>query len=150
MSRVDAIIRQKAIAECIAAVHPLMDVDGDPGPVAHAMLAELKRLLGETPPSERIDYHERAQERARAAHVGKFTREQIGPEYRATATVTTPLGELQCETWLRRWTGPKRARVTWASEFTLDAEFVSVREIKSLGLAQRPTTRNRQKRSEDI
>src|SRR5690606_34752299 len=126
LSRVDAIIRQKAIQECIAAVHPLMDVDGDPGPVAHAMLAALKRLAGETPPSERIDWLERVQAEARAAHVAKFKRDQIGPEFRTKATVTTPLGELQCETWLRRWTGPKRARVTWASEFMLGGEFVSV------------------------
>jgi hypothetical protein len=96
------------------------------------------------------DFLERVQIAARRAHIAQHAKDKIGRTYSASASVDTPLGKLECMTWKRPWEGEKRARVTWASEYQLAGEFISVREIKAAGLAQRPTSRNRQKRSSDL
>jgi hypothetical protein len=90
--------------------------------------ADLNRVIsgvaGVIVGNERIDYVERVQVKARAAgNAG------------GSASVKTPIGELTCMTWID---AGKRQ-----SEYTLAGSRISVREMKALGLAQRPTTRNR-------
>lgn len=152
MKLAERIIRERAIAECISAIHPLMGEDA--GPDAYAMLEKLKALRDEAQATvaggNPVDYLEMVQLRARKKHIASIDPDKIGREHSATEAVDTPLGELRCMTWKRPWVGDKRPRITWASEYTLAGDFVSVREIKAAGLAARPTSRNRQKRSRDL
>lgn len=86
---------------------------------------EISALRGRIEGCERIDYLERVQLRSRGEAGG-------------IATENTPLGPLMCEATL--------IDGEWASEYYLNGERIAVREIKALGLAQRPTTRNRRKK----
>lgn len=97
---------------------------------------EIAGVTGRVEGGERIDYLAMVQRQARAAWRGGLAG---SADAGAAATVKTPLGPLMCE-----------ARMTaegWFSEYYLNGERIAVREIKALGLAQRPTTRNRRKKS---
>lgn len=87
---------------------------------------EISALRGRIEGCERIDYLERVQWRARGAAGG-------------IATENTPLGPLMCEAVLG-------SDGSWSSTYYLNGDRIAVREIKALGLAQRPTTRNRRKK----
>lgn len=78
--------------------------------------------------SERVDYLMKAQTKARGA--GKDG---------GSGSTKTPLGELTCMTWT--------AEGRRTSTYTLAGKQITVREIKALGLAQRPTTRNRKSKN---
>ncbi len=152
MKHAEKIIREQTLTEAIRELHPLMGEE--PSPESFAMLERLKDMreaaTATVASSSPVDYLEQVQGKARRAHLVKHAVDKIGRAHSASASVDTPLGKLECMTWKRPWEGEKRARVTWASEYQLAGEFISVREIKAAGLAARPTTRNRQRRSADI
>lgn len=88
---------------------------------------EIAAVTGRVEGGERIDYLERVQWKARG---------DVG----GIATENTPIGPLMCE-------ATRNADGVWASTYYLNGERIAVRDIKALGLAQRPTTRNRRKKS---
>jgi len=95
-----------------------------------ALNREISQVKGKVVGGDRIDYLQIAQIRARAAgNAG------------GSASVRTPLGDLVCMTWLAD--GVRRT-----SQYTLAGEEITVREIKALGLSQRPTSRNRKRKAE--
>lgn len=159
--------REETISECISAVWPLMGDEHNP--VADAMLDALRALKSQTPlivtRNERVDYLTKVQERARhtfrvdndmTIDLEKNTRSfPQGQEHEAIGTVETPLGTLRCYTWMRPWKGEKRSGSNWVSQYTLDFEPISIREIKRVDLALRPHARIRHKsvstqRSEEV
>ena len=140
MRKKHELARDDFIAEALRTANDAIG-DNEPTPQALAIIAALKSLRS---PSIRVtggnvDYLGNVQQAARAAH-----NEEIAPA--ATAGITTPLGRLKCTTFKRLWRGKRGERVAWYSEYTLDDAPISVREIRDAGLAQRPTTRNRQKK----
>lgn len=152
------IAREEAITEALRAVN---DAIGEEQPSAQAfrIIEAIKRLMSDKPvvvaSLNRVDYLERVQTAARAEWQTKREafaaahgerEEPVGPKYDATAGIDTPLGRLKVVTWRRPWKGTARDhRVSWASEYYLNDEPITIAEIKRAGLAQRPTTRNRQK-----
>lgn len=140
----DRLAREEAFTEALRAAN---DAIGNRQPHAQAtdIIKALKRLRDEKPARlarlEPVDYLEKAQTAARAAW--KAEPRGLGPKASASATVQTPAGVLSCETWRTRW---RSNRTVWSSAYTLDGEPITVREIRDAGLAQRPTTRNRQKK----
>lgn len=142
-------IRHDAIVECIRAVSQVMDVDGDPGPVAHAMLDALKSLQSAVPVRVQymtpVDYLETVQNIARATWASQYQGGETGQIHSASGAVDTPLGRLRCTTWQREWAGKRHQRVTWASQYDLRGEPVTIDTIRSAGLAERPSKRNRPK-----
>ncbi|TIN82199.1 hypothetical protein [Mesorhizobium sp.] len=128
------------------------DAIGDEVPTVQAfkIIDAIKRLRDGQPAhagSERRDYMAEVLELARADWNAKHWdhRPRIGPEFDATAGVDTPLGRLRMTTWLRPWKGARGERIAWASEYYLNDQPITVAEIKAMGLAQRPTTRNRKR-----
>lgn len=97
---------------------------------------EIASVTGRVEGGERIDYLAMVQRQARAAWRSEGGFDGVG----SVATVKTPLGPMMCEAC---FTSEK----TWQSTYYLNGERIAVREIKALGLAQRPTTRNRRKKS---
>ncbi|TIN82221.1 hypothetical protein [Mesorhizobium sp.] len=148
MSFTARIAREEAITEALRAIN---DAIGDEVPTVQAfkIIDAIKRLRDGRPAhagSERRDYMAEAQDAARAVwlavhRLGNMT----GPEYDATAGVDTPLGRLRVTTWRRPWRGDRGERIAWASEYYLNDQPITVAEIKAMGLAQRPTTRNRKR-----
>jgi len=96
---------------------------------------EIAAVTGRVEGGERIDYLAMVQRKARDEwrSGGGFD------EVDGAAVVTTPIGRLSCEA--------RFGDDGWASTYYLNGERIAVREIKALGLAQRPTTRNRRKTS---
>ncbi|MDX8492897.1 hypothetical protein RFN29_15065 [Mesorhizobium sp. VK22B] len=158
MSFTARIAREEAITEALRAIN---DAIGDEVPTVQAfkIIDAIKRLRDGQPifagSTDRIDYLERARSEAQAAWMSQFIampgRPQddaslpTGPEHDATAGVDTPLGRLRVTTWRRPWAGAKGERIAWASEYYLNDQPITVAEIKAMGLAQRPTTRNRKR-----
>ncbi|TIT90350.1 MAG: hypothetical protein E5W41_00025 [Mesorhizobium sp.] len=152
MSFTARIAREETITEALRAIN---DAIGDEVPTVQAfkIIDAIKRLRDGQPAhagSERRDYMTEAQAAARAEwqakhdvfqHFGDTT----GPNYDATAGVDTPLGRLRVTTWRRPWRGDRGERIAWASEYYLNDQPITVAEIKAMGLAQRPTTRNRKR-----
>lgn len=98
--------------------------------------SEINRYAGKIVTGDRVDYLEWVQLKARQAWVdGRMSQTTKA----AVSSVTTPLGALTCETWM------EAGKDRWQSLYTLAGEPITVREIKALGLAQRPTTRERKK-----
>lgn len=95
-----------------------------------AVSEEIARVNGVVPAGHRVDYLSMVQEAARQA---AGDRESGG-----IAGRVTPLGTLECGTCKRG--------DSWHSWYTLNGERVTVRQIKALGLAQRPTTRVRKRK----
>lgn len=95
--------------------------------------------------AERVDYLDRVQKAAHRAWIEAHANfeNRTGPEFDGIAGVDTPLGRLKAITYRRPWKG---GRIAWATEYYLDDQPVTIREIRAAGLAQRPTSRNRQRR----
>ncbi|MDK2769957.1 MAG: hypothetical protein KYX69_19840 [Sphingomonas sp.] len=122
-----------------------------PEPQAFRIIAAIRELRDAAPARvtslSRIDYLERVQRDARIAWGGRWQGNRTGPEHDATAGVDTPLGRLRVVVWRRPWKGERRGqRIAWAGEYYLNDEPITVAEIKAAGLAQRPTTRRRQRK----
>lgn len=93
---------------------------------------EINRYAGKIVTGDRIDYLERVQLEARQGWLVKRSGDGCG-------STRTPLGVLSCRTWM------EAGKDRWQSLYMLAGEPITVREIKALGLAQRPTTRDRKK-----
>jgi len=147
MTHTHKLARDEFITEALRAVN---DAIGNEEPHAQAfrIIAAIKGLREDKVrvAGGGIDYLERVQNTARDVWIMEFGGKHgnivvVGPQ--ATAGIDTPIGRLRCTTWRTLWKGERAA---WASEYSLNDEPITVREIKAAGLAQRPTTRNRQKR----
>ncbi len=142
------LIRDDVITEALRAASEAI---GNEEPTAQAtrIVTAIKRLRDPAPVrltgiEERIDYLERVQREAHAVWNSKYTPDDIGPRFDAIAGVDTPLGRLKVITWRRPWRGTRHEnRLAWASEYYLEDQPVTIAEIKAMGLALRPTTRNR-------
>lgn len=99
-----------------------------------AVSEEIAAVTGIVPAGHRVDYLAIVQEKVRQAL------DASGVEGGESATVQTPIGLLWCWTY-PCWVGPKRR-----SEYKLNGERVTVKQIIALGLAQRPTSRERKKK----
>ncbi|WP_454618352.1 hypothetical protein [Bradyrhizobium cenepequi] len=141
--------REEAITDALRVAN---DAIGDEQPTAQALriIAAIKRLRAADPVRvaqlSRVNYMAQLQQAAQAAWLkehGDPTGCKIGPQHDAAASIETPLGWFRMVTWRRAWRG---GRVAWASEYYLNDEPITVAEIEAAGLAQRPTTRNRQRR----
>lgn len=149
MTHTAKMAREDAITDALRATN---DAIGEevPTPQALRIIDAIKRLRSGQPVKvarlERVDYLERVQRAARAAWALTHSRTKHGPEHEATAGIDTPLGRLRMTTWRRPWRGRRGERIVWAGEYYLDDEPITLAEIKAAGLAQRPTTRNRQKK----
>ncbi len=97
-----------------------------------AVSEEIARVNGVVPAGHRVDYLSMVQEAAR-----QNADEETGV---GGALQMTPIGKLFC--------GTEKRGDSWRSWYKLNGERVTVRQIKALGLAQRPTTRVR-KRKDD-
>lgn len=155
MSFTARLAREDAITEALRVVN---DAIGDEVPTAQAfrIIDAIKRLRDGQPAhagSERIDYLGRVQaegksnwSRQHATVKGLVVaKPPTGPNYDATAAIDTSLGRLRVTTWRRSWRGARGERIAWASEYYLNDQPITVAEIKAMGLAQRPTTRNRKR-----
>lgn len=142
MKHSDLTARYDALTD---AIRVATDCIGDKNaqPQALAIIQALKRLRDDKPARvsslNPVDYLEKAQTEAR----GKARFGAGNQPTQAIGGVDTPLGRLICTTWRTVWKGGKEA---WRSEYTLAGNPITVREIRDAGLAQRPTTRNRQKK----
>ncbi len=137
--------RESFITEALRAVDATL---GDQPPTAQALaiIAALKRLRSATPVRvdmlQPTDYLERLQIAARAAWSEAHDFTDSGVEFDAIAAIDTPVGRFKAVTW-RRAKGDKFA---WWTEYYLNDEPITMAEIKKAGLAQRPHTRNRQRK----
>ncbi|OJF89606.1 hypothetical protein AX761_24345 [Rhizobium sp. 58] len=158
------IARHEALAEALRALDEAIG-DEEPTDQAFRVIAAIKRLRDGDPVRvaslSRIDYLSRLQTAAKGAWIEAPAKSPFDPatlpfegfdisgrEHDAIAGIDTPLGRLRMVTWRRRWTGKRGERTAWAGEYYLNDEPITVAEIKAAGLAQRPTTRNRQKRNQ--
>jgi hypothetical protein len=96
---------------------------------------EIATVTGRVEGGDRIDYLAMAQRKAREAWRG----DRGSDGMMGLSTIKTPLGPLMCEA--------RMGDGGWTSQYYLNGERIAVREIKALGLAQRPTTRNRRKKN---
>ncbi|RVD42856.1 hypothetical protein EN742_06470 [Mesorhizobium sp. M4A.F.Ca.ET.020.02.1.1] len=148
MSFTARLAREDAITEALRAIN---DAIGDEVPTVQAfrIIDAIKRLRDGQPAhvgsTERRDYLSEGQEAARVAWNKAHSQDATGPEYDALIGIDTPLGRLRVTTWRRPWRGDRGERVAWASEYYLNDQPITVAEIRAMGLAQRPTTRNRKR-----
>lgn len=139
MARADALTDAIRVAD---------DAIGDrqPHDQALAIIRALKRLRDESPARvhtlERVDYLEIVQRKARFVWLERYG-SAVAEGHASGASIMTPLGLLSCRTWRTQWGAD---RLAWCSEYMLAGEPITVREIKAAGLAQRPTSRTRQKK----
>lgn len=150
MTHATKLTRDDTITEALRAANDAIGQE-EPTPQAFKIIAALKALRDPQPVrimSGGRDYLRQVQEAAQREWLGEYGMEDqvTGPFHVASAGITTPLGRLTCTTWRRKWSGKRGERITWASEYTLNDDPISIEEIKKAGLAQRPTTRNRQKK----
>lgn len=94
------------------------------------------------PSTERIDYMERAVARARMEW-SKAPAGESGAR-RGIGGTDTPMGRLKAVTW-RRDVISRPGKEFWHTEYYLDDQPISLREIREAGLARRPTIRRRPK-----
>lgn len=92
----------------------------------------IAKVAGVVPAGHRVDYLAMVQEGARQAAIQPGT--NVGYSERIT-----PIGTISCSTGL--WEG------RWTSVYRLNGQRVTVRQIIDLGLAQRPTSRERKKKN---
>jgi hypothetical protein len=154
MNHAAKLAREDALTEALRATDAAIG-DEQPTDQALRIIEALKRLRSDgkarVPGLDRRDYLAEVQDAARLAwsmqHGGKPAALPTGPGHDAVAGIDTPLGRLKMVTWRRPWNGNLRGeRIAWAGEYYLDDEPITVAEIKAAGLAQRPTTRNRQRK----
>jgi len=149
------IARDDALAEALRALDEAIG-DEPPTDQAFRIIAAIKRLREGVPVRvaslSRVDYLGRLQNDAKAAWLEAPVSEafkgfeELGRERDAIAGIDTPLGRLRMTIWRQRWTGQRGERTAWAGEYYLNDEPITLAEIKAAGLAQRPTTRSRQRR----
>lgn len=145
MAREDAITDALRVADDAIGAQP-------PSDQALAIIAAIKRLRDGAPARVRslapIDYLTRLQDQARTAWLAKHQQGWHGPEHDAVAGLDTPLGRLRVVAWRRLWNGDRRGeRISWAGEYYLNDEPITVAEIRAAGLADRPTQRNRKRKA---
>lgn len=154
MTHAARLAREDAITEALRAADNAI---GQEAPTTQAMriIDAIKRLRDDAPVRvtslERVDYLRMVQDAARGAWTKQDAEAQAmrarGEEFEidasASARVTTPLGTLRAVVWRTHWRG---GRMAWASEYSLNDEPITVAEIRAAGLAQRPTTRRRQRK----
>lgn len=134
------IARSDALTDALRAAN---DAIGDDQPTRQAIdiIAAIKRMRDKKPArvtgSDRVDYLWLVQTGAKT----KFRLRTDGSP--ASWSIHTPLGILECTTWRKQW---RSGKLAWFSEYMLNGEPITVREIRDAGLARRPTTRNRQKK----
>lgn len=153
MTHAARLAREDAITEALRAADAAIGQE-EPTTQAMRIIDAIKRLRAGAPArvtaTERVDYLRIAQEAARSAWTAQNDEAQAmrdrGEDFEIDAStsahVATPLGSLRAVVWRVHWRG---GRMAWASEYTLDDEPITIAEIKAAGLAQRPTTRRRQK-----
>lgn len=121
---------------------------GDEPPTAQALkiIAAIKLLRSNDPVKvaelSRVNYVARLQDAARGAWLSRHG-SVFGPEHDATAGIDTPIGRFRMVTWRRLWDSRSGPRISWASEYYLNDEPITVAEIAAAGLSKRPTTRSR-------
>ena len=150
MTHAARMARDDTITEALRAVNDAIGNE-EPTDQAFRIIAAVKALRqpARVTSLARVDYLEKVQSEAQRAHIAAYGYEDsrnLGQAYDAIAGIETPLGRLKCLTWRRQWSD---GRIAWASEYSLNDEPITVAEIKAAGLAQRPTTRNRQKAAGD-
>jgi hypothetical protein len=137
MTLTAALARDEAITEALRAIN---DAIGDNQPTQQALqiIQAVKRLRSpvRVTGTKRVDYLDQVQRLARGAY-----REQGHDP--ATAGVDTPIGRLKAVTFLRAW---RSGKLAWFTEYYLNDQPITVAEIRAAGLAQRPTTRRRQRK----
>ena len=148
MSHAAKLARDETITEALRAANDALG-DEEPTNQAFRVIAAIKALRHDgvrVTGSERIDYLERVQKAVQRAWLDEYDG-AVGvvgdPKHDAIAGIDTPIGRLKAITFRRQWKG---GRIAWATEYYLDDQPITIREIRAAGLAQRPTTRNRQKR----
>lgn len=150
MSQTAKIARHDALTLALRTVDDAIGNE-PPTPQAFRIIEAIKRLRDAEPARvtglNRVDYLERVQRDARIAWGGRWQGNRTGPDHDATAGVDTPLGRLRAVVWRKVWRGDRRGeRVAWSGEYYLNEGPITVAEIKAAGLAQRPTTRRRQRK----
>jgi hypothetical protein len=152
MTHAAKIARDDFITEALRAAN---DALGNEQPTAQALaiIAAIKGLRRDpvrVASLSRVDYLTLVQQAAQAAWTatrGRLPHQPAtGPGNDATAGIDTPIGRLTALTYRRVWNGRNGQRIAWATEYSLDGEPITLAEIREAGLAQRPTTRNRQKK----
>jgi hypothetical protein len=158
MTHTAKLAREEALTDALRVIDQAIG-DEPPSDQALRILAAIKRLrdgqAARVSSLNRRDYMGEVQMAARAAWLEKaqamFTSfvgdPHIGPHVAGIVGIDTPLGRLKLVTWQRKWTGRRGERYAWAGEYYINDEPITVGEIKAAGLAQRPTTRNRDKGS---
>ncbi len=147
MTHAAKLARDDAITEALRAANDALG-DEEPDAQAFKIFAALRALRDPKPiraPAGGIDYLARVQKAAQALWAAGVA-QSGNPDAEATAGLDTPLGRLTCTTRKRRWTGKRGTRSAWASEYALNGDPITLREIRDAGLAQKATTRNRQKK----
>jgi len=146
MTRViEKLTREDTLTEALRMVSETL---GDEPPTSQALriIAGLKAMMPGAVPRvyarTGVDYLERLQSAVHGAWIAKHSRDATGPEHDAIAGIDTPLGRFNALTYRRPW---KNGKIAWATEYYLNDEPVTIREINAAGLAQRPTTRNRKR-----
>lgn len=148
MTQATRLAREDAFTDALRATDAAIG-DEQPAPQALRIIAAIKRLRDDKPARvtslTRVDYLDRVQTAARAAYRAAHGLGDHGSDHDGVAGIDTPLGRLKAIVWRRQWKGGKHGdRIAWAGEYYLNDEPITVAEIKASGLAQRPTTRNRQ------
>lgn len=163
MTQAARMAREDAIRDALRAINDAIG-DEPPTPQAFRIIEAVKDLRANAPVrvpiihrkkhdgiGAPVDYLDRVQQAARdawtKAHGGQHGNVVVtGPGADASAGIDTPLGRLTATTYRKKWTGKNGERIAWMTEYSLNGEPISIAEIKQAGLAQRPTTRNRQKK----
>jgi len=155
MTHATKIAREQFITEALRAVD---DAIGQEPPTDQAlrMIEAIKRLRARKPVKvaalNPVDYLAKVQAAARAAWVEQHGGEHgniivTGPHADAVAGIDTPVGRLRMVIWRSAWSGRRGWRVVWRGEYYLDDEPITLAEIRLAGLAERPTKRNRKRRT---
>lgn len=148
MTHTDKLARDDALIEALRVSDAAIGEE-PPSPQALRIIAAIKRLRDEQPVKvaslDRRDYVAEVQGVARGKWASSYGG-HIGPAFDAVAGIDTPLGRLKLITWRKPTSGKRGSRIMWAGEYYLNEEPITVIEMKNAGLAQRPTTRNRQRK----
>ena len=145
MSVTASLARDEAIADALRVATAVIG-DDIATPQALAIIAAIKRLRGADPVKvaqlRAVNYLAQLQRDAQTMWIGHYAENVTGVQNDVIAGIDTPLGRFRCTTWRRVW---KNGQIAWASEYYLNDQPITIAEIEAVGLAQRPTTRQRRK-----